>query len=112
MTKVITIEALKQMNVDTFSKQVDTVRGIETVSKMQVKVGDKVVLDNYFTLVIENDVRLMEQELERMTVKRNNICIELGSGYDWMLVDSLIAINSKIERLYSKIIETSVMQSN
>lgn len=50
-----------------------------------------------------NDLRLLKQDLERMLIKRNNICIELGSGYDWMLVDSLIAIDGKIKQTEKKI---------
>lgn len=49
------------------------------------------------------DIRLLKQDLERMREKRNNICIELGYGYDWMLVDSLIAIDSKIKQLETKL---------
>lgn len=52
------------------------------------------------------DIRLIKQELERMQEKRNKICIELGNGYDWMLVDSLIAIDGKIKQ-YEKKIEES-----
>lgn len=49
------------------------------------------------------DLRLLQQDLERMREKRNNICIELGKGYDWILVDSLIAINSKIQKTEDKV---------
>lgn len=49
----IKIEVLKTMNISTWSKKVDTPRGVETVSTSQIKVGDKVVIDNYFTLVTE-----------------------------------------------------------
>lgn len=46
---------------------------------------------------------LSKKDLERMRKKREDICIELGSGYDWMLADSLIAIDSKIKKLESKL---------
>ena len=39
------------MEVDTFTKKANNPRGAETVSKSEIQIGDKVVLDNYFTLV-------------------------------------------------------------
>ena len=47
----INIEDLKAMNVSTFSKKDNSPRGIKTESISNIKIGDKVVLDNYFTLV-------------------------------------------------------------
>ena len=47
----INIEDLKAMNVSTFSKKDNSPRGVKTESIINIKVGDKVVLDNYFTLV-------------------------------------------------------------
>lgn len=52
MTKEISINTLKEMNVSTFSKKDNSVRGYATVSKNEIKIGDKVVIDNYFTLVV------------------------------------------------------------
>ncbi len=51
--RTISIKDLQAKSCDTFSRKDNSVRGIETVSKSQIKVGDKVVLNNYFTLVIE-----------------------------------------------------------
>lgn len=51
------------------------------------------------------DKRLFKQDLERMKNKRNNICIELGNGYDWILLDSLIAIDVKIKNMENKLFE-------
>ncbi|MDF2943584.1 MAG: hypothetical protein K0S01_2442 [Herbinix sp.] len=39
-----------------------------------------------------------KKELERMDVKREQICIELGHGYDWQLQLSLNAITDKINQ--------------
>jgi len=42
-------------------------------------------------------------DLQRMKDKRERICIELGAGYDWMLVESLIAIENKIKQTVDRI---------
>jgi hypothetical protein len=44
-------------------------------------------------------------DLQRMKDKREMICKELGSGYDWQLVSSLIAIDGKIEQVTNRIEE-------
>lgn len=51
MKREIRIEELRKMKADTFTRKADTPRGAETVMKSQVQIGDKIVLDNYFTLV-------------------------------------------------------------
>jgi len=51
MKRTITINELMK-KADTFSVKDNSVRGIKTVDKKEVKIGDKVVLDNYFTLVV------------------------------------------------------------
>lgn len=53
MTREITIEALKEKNASTFSRKNNSPRGIEVIPASQIKPGDKVVIDNYFTLVTE-----------------------------------------------------------
>lgn len=45
----------------------------------------------------------LNRELARMNTKRDNICIELGAGYDWILVESLIAIDKKIKQYEKKL---------
>lgn len=42
-------------------------------------------------------------DLQRMKDKRENICRELGNGYDWILVESLIAIENKIKQTAERI---------
>lgn len=42
-------------------------------------------------------------DLQRMKDKRERICKELGSGYDWQLVESLIAIENKIKQTADRI---------
>lgn len=56
MTRTITIkevEEMKKKGISTFSKKDNSPRGCKTVSASEIKVGDKIVIDNYFTLVTE-----------------------------------------------------------
>lgn len=39
--------------VTTFMKKDNSPRGCECVSASEIKIGDKIVIDNYFTLVTE-----------------------------------------------------------
>ena len=50
--RTITKTELDAMNVGTWSVKDDSPRGIHTAYTSEVKAGDKIVLDNYFTLVI------------------------------------------------------------
>lgn len=55
--RTITIQEVREMatnGITTFSRKDNSVRGIETVSARNIKVGDKIVIDNYFTTVTEN----------------------------------------------------------
>lgn len=45
--------SIKELTVSTYSVKDDSVRGVHTASRSEVKVGDKVVIDNYFTEVTE-----------------------------------------------------------
>lgn len=52
----ITIAKVKEMSdkgISTFSKKDNSVRGVETVLADEIKVGDKIVIDNYFHTVTE-----------------------------------------------------------
>ena len=51
--RTISIEEVKTYGIDTWSVQDDSARGIGTKYTSEVKIGDKVVLDNHFTLVTE-----------------------------------------------------------
>ena len=56
MTRTITMTEIQEMinqGITTFSKKDDSPRGCETASADTIQPGDKVVIDNYFTLVIE-----------------------------------------------------------
>jgi hypothetical protein len=53
MTRIITINELKAMGIETWSVKDDSVRGCTTKYTSEINVGDKVVIDNYFTLVVE-----------------------------------------------------------
>ena len=52
----ITIAQVKEMSergISTFSRKDNSVRGVETVSADEIKIGDKIVIDNYFHTVIQ-----------------------------------------------------------
>ena len=52
----ITITRVKEMSekgISTFSRKDNSIRGVETVSADEIKVGDKVVIDNYFHTVTD-----------------------------------------------------------
>lgn len=51
--KTITMQEIQEMNCDSFSKKDDSPRGITTVFKSELKIGDKVVLNNHFVLITE-----------------------------------------------------------
>lgn len=53
MQREITLDEVLQMGVSTFSKKDNSPRGCCTVSVNQIKPGDKILIDNYFTLVTE-----------------------------------------------------------
>ena len=52
-TRTISIDELKAMGVDSWSVKDSSVRGCTTKGTSEVKPGDEVVIDNYFTLVVE-----------------------------------------------------------
>lgn len=52
----ITISEVKNLiknGITTFSRKNDSPRGCETVPASEIKIGDKIVIDNYFTEVVE-----------------------------------------------------------
>ena len=51
MERKITIKEMKAKGVSNWSVKDDSVRGYVTKCTEEVKPGDKVVIDNYFTLV-------------------------------------------------------------
>lgn len=56
--RTISIDEIKEkerQGVSTFSRKSNSPRGCEVVSSSEIKVGDEVVIDNYFTLVIESN---------------------------------------------------------
>lgn len=54
MKRTITINELKNRGVETWSVKDNSVRGITTKYTSEVQVGDKVVIDNYFTEVVDD----------------------------------------------------------
>ena len=56
MAHTITMKEVQNMinqGTTTFSKKDNSPRGCKCVSASQIKVGDKIVIDNYFTTVTE-----------------------------------------------------------
>ena len=51
-TKTRTI-SIKDLDCSTYSVKDNSPRGIKTLPKSQVKIGDKIVIDNYFHTVTE-----------------------------------------------------------
>jgi len=51
--RTISIKEIRQSGVDSWSVKDNSVRGITTKYTSEIKIGDKVVIDNYFTLVTE-----------------------------------------------------------
>jgi hypothetical protein len=52
MERTITIKELQESKSNTWSVKDNSVRGYATKCTDEVKQGDKVVIENYFTLVI------------------------------------------------------------
>jgi len=56
MKNTITMKEIQDMinnGIATFTKKDNSPRGCKCVSASEIKVGDKVVIHNYFTTVIE-----------------------------------------------------------
>ncbi len=56
MTHTITMKEIQDKinnGVSTFMKKDNSPRGCSCVSASEIQVGDEVVIDNYFTLVID-----------------------------------------------------------
>lgn len=56
MAHTITMKEIQELikrGVGTFERKNDSPRGCECVSASEIKLGDKVVLNNYFTTIIE-----------------------------------------------------------
>ena len=53
MERKITLQELKAKGVSSWSVKDNSARGFSVKNTSEVKVGDKVVIENYFTLVTE-----------------------------------------------------------
>lgn len=58
---------ISELKCDTYSKKDNSPRGCKTVSRTDIKVGDYIVFDNHFTLVVADKYYYVSQE------KWNNI---------------------------------------
>lgn len=50
---IVEVKELIKKGVTTFSRKDNSPRGCKTVSASEIHVGDEIVIDNYFTLVIK-----------------------------------------------------------
>lgn len=53
MTDTITIKEIQEMNCDTFSRKDNSPRGIETICKSDLQIGDEIIIQNHFTRVVK-----------------------------------------------------------
>lgn len=94
--RTITLKELKEINVDTFSRKDNSPRGIENVSLGEIKPGDEVVIDNYFTLVTEN-----KKEVGRMRKRKT---IRLSEILDFVIqgneIETVEFYNDEMTFLY------------
>lgn len=54
MNRTITMSALKATGVSTWTVKDNSVRGATTKCMSEIRIGDKVVIDDYFTEIIED----------------------------------------------------------
>ena len=55
MSHVITMDNVRQLNVFTFSKKDNSPRGYQTVGIEVSELGDKIIIGNYFTTIVESE---------------------------------------------------------
>lgn len=51
--RTISMKEIQAKNCDTFSRKDDSPRGIETVFKRDLRIGDEVILNNYFVEIVD-----------------------------------------------------------
>lgn len=49
----ITMKEIQEKDCNTFMRKDNSPRGCKCVMKSELQIGDKIVIDNYFTLIIE-----------------------------------------------------------
>ena len=84
MKRTITIQEVRKMNISTFSKKDDSPRGCKTVSTADLKVGDKIVIDNYFTEIIDSSDTLtikVNKKDDTIHTKINGTLEEIAQHY-------------------------------
>ena len=74
MNRTISITALQEMDVNTWSVKDDSLRGMRVAYTSEIKPGDMVVIDNYFMTVTEAEEPAQETiKPEAVTV--NTMCL-------------------------------------
>ena len=99
-----------ELTANTYSVKDDSVRGFETKSREQVKVGDEVIIDNHFTKVVADD-KVEECNLkESKEIDRKGFVslVKLGEKpYDGY---SILNDGYFVERIYAESDEDAIEQ--
>lgn len=71
-------EVVKKYNngIDTFSRKANNPRGCEVVSASDIKVGDEIVIDNYFTLVTGKKQAEKSVEVDKSKFDFSDVTVE------------------------------------
>ena len=86
-TKEITISDLLNMaenGISTFSVKDNSPRGCKTVPASMVKVGDKVVIDNYFNLVVDDPAEEIPEAVAMVAVDELESGLNLGDYGEYL----------------------------
>ena len=86
-TREITISDLLNMaenGISTFSVKDNSPRGCKTVPASMVKVGDKVVIDNYFNLVVDDPAEEIPEAVAMVAVDELESGLNLGDYGEYL----------------------------
>lgn len=70
----ISMKAIKESGCDTFEKKDDSVRGCSCVSVNSLQIGDKIVINNYFTKIVEETT---VEKWKRICLEAENVASEV-----------------------------------
>ena len=75
----ISMKDIKESKCDTFEKKDDSVRGCSCVSASSLKIGDEVVINNYFTRIVEETT---VEKWKRICLEADNVASEVLASED------------------------------
>lgn len=70
--RTISIEELRASSAESWSVKDNSIRGFTTKYTDEIKVGDKIIIDNYFTLVTATNYTTMERRYKEHTGRNWN----------------------------------------